>query len=488
MAWTDDIHGQPAVPRVIGADLSPYPYISGYGLAQRITAFALPAGAELTALGFRNRKGMDVLIATQRLGKPRSNFLWSLGLADTNVGDYWSPEVWSPTDCPGLFTRHPRPLRQCWECAEHGYHSALFQLSSITRCPWHGQRLTCTCPQCGRVQFARFNEDDTLGVCACGYSAMDARISLVGMHTFPKHQCAAWAEDYLQWARRQREGRILYVPESNQGWDQAYSALVAPPASLVARELPASREAPAHSVFEGIGADPDHDCLWGFSHLGGPQVLRLTPLPKGVIDRLAAITDQVVAEVAKQESKIVPGEDQARLLDSTSASPARDRTFLIGPYGLSESGHAWLSLAVVDKEVTIGCGNALLHFSEKLRTSLDLHLSPQASVASVLGAIDGRRHLVDAMMACVCRAYAQGLRARLCQSAQEPQEANGSALEAPLIELIIRDGMIAKVQVAWAPSPSARRAPSLPAPHASTEIQSLSECSLVQQKARAEDL
>ena len=75
MAWNDDIQGQPAVPRMIGADLSPYPYISGYGLAQRITAFALPAGVELTALGFRNRKGMDVLIATQRLGKPRSNFL-----------------------------------------------------------------------------------------------------------------------------------------------------------------------------------------------------------------------------------------------------------------------------------------------------------------------------------------------------------------------------------------------------------------------------
>lgn len=26
MSWSHDIEGQPAVPRVIGADLSPYPY------------------------------------------------------------------------------------------------------------------------------------------------------------------------------------------------------------------------------------------------------------------------------------------------------------------------------------------------------------------------------------------------------------------------------------------------------------------------------
>lgn len=464
MAWNDDIQGQPAVPRMIGADLSPYPYISGYGLAQRITAFALPAGVELTALGFRNRKGMDVLIATQRLGKPRSNFLWSLALTDTKVGAYWAPEVWSPTDCPGLFSRHPRPLRQCWECAEHGYHSALFQLPSITRCPWHGLRLSCTCPQCGQTQFARFNDKNALGVCACGYIAMNARTALAGMRSFPAYQCASWAEVYLEWAQRQRERRVLYVPESNQAWDQAYAAVAAPPAYLVTRELPASRTAPTHFVFEGVGADPDHDCLWGFSHLGGPQVFRLTPLPKGVIDRLAAITDQAVAEVAKQEREMVPSEGHARPLDSTSASPARDRTFLIGPYGLSESGHAWLSLAVVDKELTIACGNALLHFSEKLRTSLELHLSPQASVASVLGSIGGRRHLVDAMMDCVCRAYDQGLRSRLCHPTQKPKNAQASTLEVPLIELQIRDGAIARVQVAWAPSPSEKRAPSLPAP------------------------
>ncbi|MDZ5777319.1 hypothetical protein U4I94_23135, partial [Stenotrophomonas maltophilia] len=164
----------------------------------------------------------------------------------------------------------------------------------------------------------------------------------------------------------------------------------------------------------------------------------MTPLPKGVIERLAAITDQAVAEVPKHEIEMVRGEARARPFDSMSVPPAKDRTFLIGPYGRSESGHAWLSLAVVDKELTIACGNALLHFSEKLRTSLDLHLSLQATVASVLGAIDGRRHLVDAMMACVCRAYDQGLRTRLRQSGQEMKEAQGSTLEVPLIELHIR--------------------------------------------------
>lgn len=67
-------------------------------------------------------------------------------------------------------------------------------------------------------------------------------------------------------------------------------------------------------------------------------------------------------------------------------------------------------------------------------------------------------------MDCVCRAYDQGLRSRLCHPTQKPKNAQASTLEVPLIELQIRDGAIARVQVAWAPSPSEKRAPSLPAP------------------------
>ena len=157
------------------------------------------------------------------------------------------------------------------------------------------------------------------------------------------------------------ERRVLYVPESNQAWDQAYAAVAARlPILSLGSCLPLERHRHI-SCLKALAQILTTIACGAFAP-GWPQVFRLTPLPKGVIDRLAAITDQAVAEVAKQEREMVPSEGHARPLDSTSASPARDRTFLIGPYGLSESGHAWLSLAVVDKELTIACGNALLHF------------------------------------------------------------------------------------------------------------------------------
>ena len=39
----------------------------------------------------------------------------------------------------------------------------------------------------------------------------------------------------------------------------------------------------------------------------------------------------------------------------------------------------------------------------------------------------------------------------MCHPTQKPKNAQASTLEVPLIELQIRDGAIARVQVAWAP-------------------------------------
>ena len=99
---------------------------------------------------------------------------------------------------------------------------------------------------------------------------MNARTALAGMRSFQRINALRGPRS--TWVGPASAGRrVLYVPESNQAWDQAYAAVAAPPAYLVTRELPASRTAPTHFVFEGVGADPDHDCLWGFSHLGGPK-------------------------------------------------------------------------------------------------------------------------------------------------------------------------------------------------------------------------
>jgi len=453
MSWSHDIEGQPAVPRVIGADLSPYPYISGFGLAQRIATFALLSGGELARLGLKNRTGLDVLLATQRHGKARSTFLCALGLDMTNVAAYWSPDAWSPMDCPGLFSRHVRPLRQCWECAQYGYHCALFQLPSIHHCPWHRVPLECTCPRCGRIQFARFTDDDRLGVCGCGFSVLDPRTALAEMHSFPARQCASWVDEYLDWARHQRSRRFLYVPESNQQWDEAFSALEATAAPLQLVKS-VDQQSPAPLCFGGQGADPEPDSLWGWSHLGGSQSFRLAPLPRFVFDVLREITEKVIAESELDDTIVTYGDG------SSAVTRPRDQSCMIAPYGIASSGHTWLNLAIVDKEVTFACGAALALTAQRLTGPSDPLLSPQAAIGVPLGGLQGRRHLVDAMLACLCRGYTQGLIAMLRHARPGAQTSAPPALEVPVIEIHAHAGVIEQVRVAWAPSPSARRIPS----------------------------
>uniref|UniRef100_UPI001A7EA4F7 hypothetical protein n=1 Tax=Streptococcus agalactiae TaxID=1311 RepID=UPI001A7EA4F7 len=78
MAWRDVIHGGPALPDLLGAELEPYPYISGYGLLRRMTQLGRLMGVELTALGIRNRVTSDALVATQRPGAPKAGLLHAL--------------------------------------------------------------------------------------------------------------------------------------------------------------------------------------------------------------------------------------------------------------------------------------------------------------------------------------------------------------------------------------------------------------------------
>jgi transposase-like protein len=46
--------------------------------------------------------------------------------------------------------RYHAAFRYCRQCAAHGYHSVLHQLTEEDRCAAHGQRLRTRCPQCRR--------------------------------------------------------------------------------------------------------------------------------------------------------------------------------------------------------------------------------------------------------------------------------------------------------------------------------------------------
>jgi predicted RNA-binding Zn-ribbon protein involved in translation (DUF1610 family) len=65
----------------------------------------------------------------------------------------------------------PRHLRFCPSCARRGFHTALYDLLLVARCPIHGERLVDACPLCGETiltETTRGANSDPYA-CRCGH-------------------------------------------------------------------------------------------------------------------------------------------------------------------------------------------------------------------------------------------------------------------------------------------------------------------------------
>lgn len=448
MAWADIIRARPAIPAALGAELEPYPYLSGFGLVHRITRLTACLPSQVSALGFRNRNVADVLLATQRASKPQATLLRVLGLQASHLARYWAPETWCPLQVQDLFRRQPRPLRQCPDCARHGYHCTLFQLPSITHCPWHGTLLKERCMQCGKLLHSRFDETGVLGRCACGHDGFDPVEASVHMWTFPGADAEAWIEDYLAWAARRRYSRWFCAPTANSNWDSGFAVLAAPPPSLQRR-----READTGmmQVFCGAGADPPPRQFWGWSCWGGERPLTLAPLPQIMYPRLCHITQQVVSQLP--ENSKTPFD----LIDAnkrSASSSLRERLLLrpdcfISPRGTGEAA-TWLNLSIVDAGTAAFCGQLLDQVVHCLGDESGFQdRSLQAERSHALDQIQGRRHLSLALESLLTRAYRKGLEAVLRAKLGQPDILPVSRA-APVLELAGRPGRIRSVRLWWA--------------------------------------
>ncbi|MBD9477405.1 hypothetical protein [Pseudoxanthomonas sp. PXM02] len=447
MGWAEIIHARPALPAALGAELEPYPYLSGFGLVHRVTRLATPLPSQVTStLGFRNRQVTDVLLATQTPTQARSTFLRRLHLQDTNMAAYWNPQQWSPVQTGDLFGRRPRPLRQCPQCAAHGYHCALFQLPSITHCPWHRQPLEHTCPHCDAPYHARFDDHARLGVCACGHDPFDAVVASVHMWDFPTDKAQDWLEDYQAWAQRRRAGRWICVPTNCTAWDQGFAALAAPPARLQRTDTDTPL---VIEIFSGPSADPAPRHFWGWSCWGGERPLTLAPLPATMYPLLCEATKAVV-DALPPESRTPFELVDANALEASAT--LRENVFLrpdcfIKPR--DQSGSAmWLNLSTVDAHIAAFCGHVLDQATAHLGApggSVLASYSLQAARSTAMDQIRGRGHLADALAKILTRAYAYGLHADL-----------GVKLDAsipraawPILEMVGGSGRLRAIRLNW---------------------------------------
>lgn len=464
MRWLDVIEGAPASGAPVGAELGPYPFLSGYGLVMRTSRLGVLTPPELSAMGLRNRATLDVLQATQTPRAPCLQLLEATGLAATKVSTFWSAEAWSPVRLERAFDRRALPVRQCEQCAAHGYHCALFQLPSVDACPWHGCPLSSLCQQCGEATWARFDASGRIGRCGCGFDPFNPRVASLDMWEFPTGAAEAWATQYLEWAATERSRRWLVFPTTEGDWSAGFAALAAPPRIL---QPPASR-LPSIETFKGSGNDPVAGEFRGWSLLGGERPLTFVPLPARLHGPLSDATQQAVARYpaatgAPLELVTLNGFEADQTLHANVVN--RPDCF-IAPHGLSAEGTTWLNVSAIDPGATSFCGAvldmALCATGAEPETG---DRSLQAARSRAVDRIAGRRHLAAALDAVLVQAYAQGLGAVL-NALVGRKVAIDIEWKLPVVELTVESGEIWGVRVAFvpAPAPKLRRVVDIPLP------------------------
>jgi len=180
------------------------------------------------SLGIPIRRRSDVFGLLSR-NHGRLDILASAQQFDGEFTCAWDPASWWPyANAMPLDVLNWR-LRICPECMRFAYHSLLFQMPGISRCPWHGTRLVSGCVRCGKPLFEGFDEGHRLMQCACGYDHVDTQQAVLG-DLRNAHARRGAVMTYRGWAEARRRECWLVPPEiaDEQGW-LALSKLAPPP-------------------------------------------------------------------------------------------------------------------------------------------------------------------------------------------------------------------------------------------------------------------
>lgn len=143
----------------------------------------------------------------------------------------WGAEPWQPFVGEDFWKAQPWSLRACPCCLRFGYHSNLFQMPWMTRCPWHRTQLITDCRKCGRRLLDGFRQGLDLMRCPCGSDPVNELAVLKGDPQ--QADRGEFMDAYLAWARAERQRRVLMVPEQGDaGGPEALAALISPSCEL----------------------------------------------------------------------------------------------------------------------------------------------------------------------------------------------------------------------------------------------------------------
>ena len=114
--------------------------------------------------------------------------LCSLLPPDQPVWPQWSMNAQPLSPIPAPWESRPRAiLRFCPECLRHGFHSGVFQMPHLSRCPAHAVSLLERCPACAQTVPYRLWNPGYAFQCACGHLLWEARDRVGAWYDTPTH-------------------------------------------------------------------------------------------------------------------------------------------------------------------------------------------------------------------------------------------------------------------------------------------------------------
>lgn len=463
MAWADIVAGREPRPHLLGLELEPFPYPSAFSLLMRVTRLmALDSSEWFRCVGLRFGAALPDLFAG---ALSRSRFEQAIGLATTPVPSWWPEEAWSPLRTSGMLARDRRPMCWCEECASYGFHTTLFQLPMINRCPWHDHALLDRCPNCKAASPALMDSLGQLGRCDCGFDALVVDKATVHMWEFPTAKADAWMSAYLDWASDQRQRRAIVAPERAVQWRVGLAALGAPPAVVCdPRHRGVAIDTRIAAFDDQSTADSPDLSLWGWGALADRHPLTFVPLPRHTHDRLVIATKTVIDRLPPHKGRRLDVTVAPPNQPSAEESEARtdDAERFIAPHGFRADGSVWLDMSAVDLDTLQVCGRlvdeVILACDPMPETS---DISRQAARTNALGRVHGGGLLAAALEDILLVGYGQGLDAIL---RAERKLAPPSGWWLPVVEFEGALGHVDRVRVCWVATPVPRLARKTTAP------------------------
>ena len=158
--------------KIVGREFSQYPHMSAFGALLRTSRLNyFHRGSLLPMYGIRATKNDDISFLLSTSQKRQESLAAALA---TSLSEQpaWSLESWLPFTGKIDWANVSWKLRICPCCTRYGYHTLLFQLPWVERCPIHGEHLLDHCRRCERPLLRDMPHESPLLHCLCGHDAV----------------------------------------------------------------------------------------------------------------------------------------------------------------------------------------------------------------------------------------------------------------------------------------------------------------------------